>query len=317
MARFLTVTPNPAVDVTYTVPRQVIGETLRVSDVQRRPGGKGLNVARVLRTLGRDVFTLQPLGGDTGRWIADALREAGLPVIPCPVSAPSRTTVVVVDGLVHPTLYAEPGPVLSRAEWSALTDAVRAAVEPGDWVIVAGSFPPGCTADDLAGLVRAAHEGGARVAVDTSGPLLRAATDAGADVVKANEAEILEATGIADIDAALDALACGGATVMMSRGARGAILREPSGAGLQQPAIAGVEGNPTGAGDAATAGLVVALAEGHDAATALTWAALCGAAAVLSPVAGEIDPDAITALAARAGLPAASVLPLLSERNSS
>lgn len=317
MARLLTVTPNPAIDVTYTVPRQVLGETMRVSDVQRRPGGKGLNVARVIRALGRDAATVQPLGGDTGRWIADALHAAGLPVIPCAVSAPSRTTVAVVDGIAHPTLYAEPGAALSPTEWGAVTDAVAAATRPGDWVIVAGSFPPGSSAAELVRLVDAAQRAGARVAVDTSGPLLVSAADTGADVVKGNEAEIVDATGTADHDTALRRLARRGATVMMSRGSRGALLRGPSGAVLQQPAIAGIAGNPTGAGDAATAGLVLALAEGHDEATAMAWAALCGAAAVLAPVAGEIDPAVIPALARRAGLPDAFPLPLPAERSSS
>jgi len=317
MARLLTVTPNPAIDVTYTVPRQVVGETLRVTDVQRRAGGKGLNVARVIRALGRDAATVQPLGGDTGRWIADELRAAGLPVIPCAVAGVSRTTVAVVDGIAHPTLYAEPGAALTPAEWGAVTDAVAAATRPGDWVIVAGSFPPGSSADDLTRLVRAAQRSGARVAVDTSGPLLVAAAAAGADVVKANEAEIAEATGTPDLDAALSALARRGAIVMASRGSRGALLRETTGKVLQRPAVEGIAGNPTGAGDAATAGLVMALAEGHDGATALAWAALCGAAAVLAPVAGEIDAAVIPALAARAGLPDAFPLPLPSERSTS
>lgn len=317
MPRLLTVTPNPAIDVTYTVPRQAVGETLRVTDVQRRAGGKGLNVARVIRALGRDAATVQPLGGDTGRWIADELLAAGLPVIPCAVSGRSRTTVAVVDGIAHPTLYAEPGAALTRAEWSDVTDTVAAACRPGDWAIVAGSFPPGSSADDLTRLVHAAHRSGARVAVDTSGPLLVAAADAGADLVKANEAEIAEATGTSRIEAGMDALARGGATVMMSRGAQGALLREPSGAVLRRSAVEGIAGNPTGAGDAATAGLVMALAEGHDGTTALAWAALCGAAAVLAPVAGEIDPALIPALAERAGLPHDLLLPLPPERSTS
>jgi 1-phosphofructokinase family hexose kinase len=317
MARLLTVTPNPAIDVTYTVPRQVLGETVRVSDVQRRPGGKGLNVARIIRALGREVRTLQPLGGDAGRWIADALEAAGLPVIPCSVSAPSRTTVAIVDGISHPTLYAEPGAGLSRAEWDALTSALRTAAGPGDWVVIAGSFPPGASAEDLAGLIRAVHARGARVAVDTSGPLLLVAAEAGADIVKANESEILEATGAADRDAALGALGRRGATVIMSLGSRGMLLREPTGEVHHRAAVPGVEGNPTGAGDAATAGFLLARAEGHDAATALVWATLCGAAAVLNPVAGEIDAAVIPGLAERAGLPPASPLPLPSERSTS
>lgn len=301
--RILTVTPNPAVDVTYTVGRQEIGSTVRVSDVQRRPGGKGLNVARVLRSLGRDVATLQPLGGDTGAWIERELTASGMPVIACTITATTRTTVAVVDGVAHPTLFAEAGPALSAAEWSDLAGALTEAVEPGDWVVIAGSFPPGSTPADLQLLVHAARARQARVAVDTSGALLLAAAESGATLVKANESEIAEATGIGDRDAALAALGRGGATVMMSLGADGALLRTPGGRTHRRGAVTGVDGNPTGAGDAATAGLVAALADERDAEVALAWAAVCGAAAVLSPVAGEIDVHALRDLAARAGLP--------------
>ena len=328
--RILAVTPNPAIDVTYTVARQLLGETVRVSDVRRRAGGKGVNVARVLRALGREVVTLQPLGGDAGRWIERELTAAGLPVLPCPISAETRTTVAVVDGILHPTLFAEPGPSLTQAEWAGLAAALSESVGPGDWVVIAGSFPPGSTPAHLDLLVQAAHARRARVVVDTSGPLLAAAAEAGVDVVKANEAEIADAAGLigaaasglpapgdpetapaalGDPEGALTALARRGASVMMSRGARGALLRTPDGGIHRRTAVPHVEGNPTGAGDAATAGLVAALADGHDPDTALAWASICGAAAVLSPVAGEISADSLPGLAARAGCAAPSLLP--------
>lgn len=318
MARILTLTPNPAIDVTYTVPRQVVGATLRVTEVSRIPGGKGINTARVLSALGRDVTTLQPLGGSAGQWIERELRARGIGVQPCPVDGETRTTVAVVDGLSHPTLYAEPGPRLSASDWSNLGTALTRTVTAGDWVVIAGSFPPGSRAADLAALIEAARVRGARVLVDTSGPLLVTAAEAGAEVVKANEQEVREATGTDDVRTAIRQLADRGPTVMVSRGADGALLCEPSGVVHEQPAVPGVTGNPTGAGDAATAGLVAALAEGHGATTALVWAAVCGAAAVLSPVAGEIDPDALDALGERLGAPsAASLVPHTPERSPS
>ncbi|GAA3666161.1 1-phosphofructokinase family hexose kinase [Microbacterium marinilacus] len=309
MARLLIVTPNPAIDVTYAVARQRLGETLRVQDVRRLPGGKGINVARVLRALGGDVATLQPLGGASGDWVADRLARLGVPVLPWTIAGETRTTVAVVDGDAHPTLLAEPGPALSDAEWAEAGDAVARAVRAGDWVVVAGSFPPGTTPERIASLVAAAHARGARIAVDTSGPMLLAAAEAGADVVKANEGEVAEATGHDDRDAALRLLARSGAVVVMSRGARGALLRTPDGAVHEQPAVPGVDGNPTGAGDAATAGLIAALAAGLGPRDALAWAAVCGAAAVLSPVAGEIDVDALPLLSARLSPPPSHPLP--------
>lgn len=299
MSRVVTVTPNPAVDVTYTVAQQILGETLRVRDVRRTPGGKGLNVARVLASLQRDVVALQPLGGDAGRWMADAIAEVGLASVRCEVEGETRTTVAVVDGATHPTLLAEPGPKLTSHEWTRLAAALAETADRGDWVVIAGSFPPGSRAEHLELLVAAAHGSGALVAVDTSGDMLRAAARARADLIKANEAEIIDATGAHDALEGMGRLARSGAIVMMSRGADGAVLRETDGSMIEQPAVAGVTGNPTGAGDAATAGLVAALSEGRTARTALAWAAVCGAAAVLRPGAGEIDPDALPELADR------------------
>lgn len=299
MSRFVTVTPNPAIDVTYTVDRQILGETLRVRDVRRAPGGKGLNVARVLASLERDVVALQPLGGGSGRWMADAIAEIGLASARCDVDGETRTTVTIVDGATHPTLLAEPGPKLSSHEWTRLAAALAETVNRGDWVVIAGSFPPESSAENLKLLIDAAHDSDALVAVDTSGDMLRSAASASADLIKGNEAEVLEATGAADVFEGMDRLAHSGAIVMVSRGADGAVMRETDGTVIEQSAVPGVTGNPTGAGDAATAGLVAALAEGHPARTAITWAAVCGAAAVLRPGAGEIASDALVELAHR------------------
>lgn len=303
MARILTLTPNPAVDVTYAVGRQAIGETVRVTDARRRPGGKGLNVARVLRVLGLDVTSLQPLGGEAGAWMDRALRRDGIAVVPCPITQETRTTVAVVDGLSHPTLFAEPGPRLSEEEWDRLCAAMAGAVSADDWIAVAGSFPPGATASIVDRLVSTAHARGARILVDTSGPLLLAAADAGADIVKANEDEVREAVGEPDLDRALSRLGSAGALAMVSRGERGAMLARAGGSRLSRTAVPGISGNPTGAGDAASAGLVAALAAGRSDDEALAWATVCGAAAVLSPVAGEIDTAALPELGARIGLP--------------
>lgn len=301
MTRFVTVTPNPAIDVTYTVAHQVLGETLRVRDVRRAPGGKGLNVARVLAVLDRDVVTLQPLGGDAGRWMANAIAELGLASARCEIEGETRTTVAVIDGATHPTLLAEPGPGLAPHEWTRLAAALAETANRGDWVVIAGSFPSGSSAEHLELLIEAAHGSGALVAVDTSGDMLRAAVRARADLIKANEVEIAEATGVGDAVEGMGRLAQSGAVVMMSRGADGAVLRETDGTVIEQPAVPGVAGNPTGAGDAATAGLVAALAEGRTARTALAWAAVCGAAAVLRPGAGELDPGDLAELVHRMG----------------
>ncbi|WP_108249081.1 1-phosphofructokinase family hexose kinase [Planctomonas deserti] len=300
MARVVVLTPNPAVDVTYEVAEQRIGETVRVSGVTRRPGGKGLNVVAVLRRLGVPAVALQPLGGATGRWIEESLREAGIDAVVVPAPGDTRTTVAVVDGRTHPTLYAEPGDALPETTWRELADAVARLCEPGGFLIVSGSFPPGTAPERLAAVIGAGRNAGARVIADTSGDALLAAADAGADIVKPNEAEAMEATATGTLDAAAAALLDRGAgTVVVSRGADGLGALEADGSRHRQPAVPGVRGNPTGAGDAATAGLVAALHSGLPLAEGLRWASVVGAAAVLAPVAGSINVADLPPLADR------------------
>ncbi|MBT1582920.1 1-phosphofructokinase family hexose kinase [Curtobacterium flaccumfaciens] len=323
----LVVTPNPAVDVTYRVSEQRIGETQRVLEVQRRPGGKGLNVGRVLAATGVPTRAVLPLGGDGGRWIAHALDDLGLVHTDVAVRGETRTTVTVVDDLAHPTMFGEPGPVLSPDEWDTVTAAVETLLDgdvgrtggadgavgtadapPAAALVVSGSLPRDSDPAVVARWVSAARHRGVLSVVDCSGTALLAAASAGATVCKPNREELLEATGTDDErSGALRLLGLGATVVVVSRGSNG-IAAHTAEHVLEVPAVPGVSGNPTGAGDAATAGLVGVLVEvlvgaglpapdgsvpAPDDATllrALRSAAAHGAAAVLQPVAGAVDP---------------------------
>ncbi|MBT1682132.1 1-phosphofructokinase family hexose kinase [Curtobacterium flaccumfaciens] len=323
----LVVTPNPAVDVTYRVAEQRIGETQRVLEVQRRPGGKGLNVGRVLAATGVPTHAVLPLGGDGGRWIAHALDDLGLAHTDVAVRGETRTTVTVVDDLAHPTMFGEPGPVLSPDEWDAVTTAVEtlldgdvgrtggadgaagtAGAPPAAALVVSGSLPRDTDPTVVARWVTTARRRGVLSVVDCSGTALLAAASAGATVCKPNREELLDATGTDDErSGALRLLGLGATVVVVSRGSDG-IAAHTTEHVLEVPAVPGVSGNPTGAGDAATAGLVSVLVDvlvgaglpspdgsvpAPDDPTllrALRSAAAHGAAAVLQPVAGVVDP---------------------------
>ncbi|PYY64782.1 1-phosphofructokinase [Curtobacterium sp. MCPF17_003] len=309
----LVVTPNPAVDVTYRVAEQRIGETQRVLEVQRRPGGKGLNVGRVLAVTGTPTHAVLPLGGDGGHWIAHALDDLGLVHTDVAVRGETRTTVTVVDDLAHPTMFGEPGPVLSPDEWDTVTAAVETLLDggvgaggadgaadapPAAALVVSGSLPRDTDPTVVARWVTAARRRGVLSVVDCSGTALLAAASAGATVCKPNREELLEATGTDDErSGALRLLGLGATVVVVSRGSDG-IAAHTAEHALEVPAVPGVSGNPTGAGDAATAGLVRVLVGARsvpapDDATllrALRSAAAHGAAAVLQPVAGAVDP---------------------------
>jgi tagatose 6-phosphate kinase len=270
----VTVTPNLALDVTYELPEFRPGHAHRVRAVHARAGGKGVNVARVLRSLGHDVMVVGLAGGPTGDAVRADLDASGLPhdLVPC-AGETRRTVTVVADG--EATLLGEPGPVIAPDEWAAL----EARIPDADVLVVSGSLPPGVDTDAVARL--AARD--IPVIVDTSGePLRRAAPYAWA--VKPNAEELAAVTGTEDPVAGARMLRA--RTVVVSMGAEG--LLAVTGEEVHRvPPPRVVTGNPTGAGDAVVAAL--AAGAGSPWPDLLGDAAALSAAAVLAPLAGSYD----------------------------
>ncbi|MGP5377770.1 1-phosphofructokinase family hexose kinase [Brachybacterium alimentarium] len=287
-------TPNPAVDVTYCVAKQQIGVTQRVLTVLRHPGGKGINVSRILTSHGADTLCVLPLAGETGRWISREAQELGQSVRPVWIDGESRTTTTIVDDLHHPTMYGEPGPDADAAQWRELTAVIEETLEGADALVISGSLPPGVPATMVGTWVSAARRAGVLSLVDVSGKALLAAARAGADICKPNREELQTATGCGDVaDAAAVLLEAGAGCVVVSAGHEGIEAYGLDGLATSVSAVPEVTGNPTGAGDAATAGLLLAWLDGQSLRECLTHAAAFGAAAVLRPVAGEVDDRAL------------------------
>lgn len=299
------VTPNPAVDVTYRVGTVDLHGVNRVTQVIRRPGGKGVNVARLLAARGHNVAVYGFLGGSNGEQLSGLLSELEPAVDQRWTPAgETRLTIAVVD-TEDTTMFNEPGTAVSDADWDALIGDLVSRCAPQDVVTVSGSLPAGSEARHLAQLVTGVKHRGARVIVDTSGPELLAAAGAGADVLKPNHHELADVTGSADIGSGIDALLTAGAgAVVCSMGSRGLVLGAPE-TRLNARLGRSLVGNPTGAGDALVAALAAGLASScgsvvADLARALPSGVGWSAAAVLSPVAGEIDHSVADQLAAEA-----------------
>jgi tagatose 6-phosphate kinase len=277
---------SPAVDITYHVDRVRAGGTNRVRSAARRPGGKAVNVARLLHALGTPVRLLAPVGGHSGAEFAEDLDRLGLAADLVPNTAPTRSTVTVVDDDGAATVFVEPAPLDS---WPAVLDRAQATIPQADVVIISGRVPTGAPTNALGELVRAASGAGRPTIVDTSGPPLIDALRARPTVIKPNADELAELTGDRDAPRAARTLAAEyGTTIVASLGADGvrAVTRE--GEWHARPA-GPLTGNPTGAGDALVAGLGRGLAAGAALADALRDAVGLAAAAVLSPYAGEVD----------------------------
>ncbi|MBO1266407.1 1-phosphofructokinase family hexose kinase [Arthrobacter cavernae] len=300
MKRIVTVTPNPAVDLTYHVPGITPGASHRVPAPMSRAGGKGLNVARVAHQLGHPVLAIATTGGAAGQTLAAELWTSGVPHTLVAVAAETRRSIALVDTAGGETsIFNEEGQPLRPAEWQALADAVVEALNgngapPAGVLVGSGSLPPGAPEDFYPSLVRLAHDAGIPAIVDTSGSGIIAAATAGADILKPNHHELFEATGERSLEAAAWFLiGLGARTVLVSAGAEGMLAFDHAAPGgywsarLPEP----LSGNPTGAGDAGVAAAAAALAEGiTDTREILRRATAWSAAAVLMPAAGEISP---------------------------
>ncbi|MFI5766060.1 1-phosphofructokinase family hexose kinase [Streptomyces sp. NPDC051563] len=289
----LTVTLNTALDVTYRVPRLLAHASHRVTEVTERPGGKGLNVARVLAAIGHEVTATGFAGGPTGALVRQLL--AGSPgvrdaLVPC-AGTTRRTLAVVDEASGDTTQFNEPGPLITAAEWSGFLSRYEALLTGGARAVaLCGSLPPGVPVGAYATLVRAARTAGVPVLLDTSGEALRRGVAARPDVIKPNAAELAELTGSRDpLPATRDARRRGAHAVVTSLGPEGLLAATARGTWRAAPPRT-LAGNPTGAGDSAVAGLLSALTEGLDWPDRLTRAVALSAATVAAPTAGDFDP---------------------------
>lgn len=297
----VTLTPNPAIDMTYQVSALALGEPHAVTRVRERAGGKGVNAAAVLTTLDIETIALCPIGDDDQTVFAADLDRRGIGHALVPVPGRVRRSIAVVEPDGRATVFNEPGTAWpgeamgARLEQYANTATV---------VAVCGSVPPGTEAAVLAA-IRTAGARGARLLLDLRGEVLRESLALNPDLVKPNRAEAAATLGL-DPKAAPPAaelagrlVAQGAQAAVVSDGNRGVALAT---AGLRLRACLPerLSGNATGAGDALTAALAPHVA--HDPIhwpDALRDGVACSAAAVLQPVAGQVDPDDVARLRPR------------------
>lgn len=292
----VTITANPTLDITYHVPELLPGDDHRVQKIYTNPGGKGINVARVLHQLGEQTFATGFLGGNTGETIAALLDKSEISYSFIPSNHSTRQSVTIIDPVHAATLFNEPGKPYSDEQWGKFFSMLRALPTPHVFT-VNGSFPPGTSEDIVRRLYRELLSTGAPVLVDTSGEPLRWAIDEGVHAIKPNTKELLHLCSDSNATHAIERLLKKVELVVASRGSDGMIAQARDGEAVAVPAARFVAGNPTGAGDAVVASLARSIAhEGIDAARRTerlrAWVAdaiALSAAAVAAPVAGEYD----------------------------
>ena len=226
----LTVTLNPAVDKTYQTGELFCGRVNRMRSVTNIPGGKGINVARILNQYGEKVTATGFLGGFPGKWIDSKLKEMGIDSDFIEVDGETRSSMNVVADNGFVTEILEPGPQIAGEKLEEFCAHFSELVKNASMVVLSGSAAPGVPEDIYARLIREAREAGIETILDTSGELLREGIKAAPAVVKPNRKELEYLIGHrlrdkADLKAAAGLLLdCGVKLVVVSLGDKGLLL---------------------------------------------------------------------------------------------
>jgi len=296
----LVVALNPALDVTHDVPGIDWTGVNRPTTVRAQPGGKGLNVARILRAVGAQVQVIGFAGGAIGDKVQSALGNLRVPAAFTRISRETRMTFAVVDTVRgDAALFNEPGPFVGPGEYTEFRGMYEKALAASQAVVLSGSLPPGLPPGTYAELGAMAESAGVPAVLDTHGEALLLGAAARPAIVKPNLAELeallgrsLSTARGADKDAvavaARELRAAGPHAVVVTLGADGLWAATDDGAWQAAPPT-DVRGNPTGAGDAVAAGLAHGLVLGRPWEERLRHAVALGAASVAAPIAGEFS----------------------------
>lgn len=304
-AVILTVTPNPGLDRTYLVEHFAVDRVHRPYEALVMAGGKGVNVSRVVQTLGGQSVATGFLGGHTGQEVREHLAAEAIPDAFIAVPGESRLCVKVLDTTARTqTEINEAGPVITPEALDAFRKHYALLLSGASAVSFCGSLPPGAPADFFKEPISIARQRGVLCALDASGDALRLGLEARPDIIKPNAREASELLGreietVGDAAEAGRELVAGGVKVAaVSLGRCGAVVVDQSGAWFAEPPEVEFR-SAVGSGDAFLAGLLMVLLDGRLPAGALRYATASGAANATSYGPGVVERHTVENLAPR------------------
>ncbi|HER1785548.1 TPA: tagatose-6-phosphate kinase [Streptococcus pyogenes] len=278
----LTVTLNPAIDVSYPLDELKCDTVNRVVDVTKTPGGKGLNVSRVLNDFGETVKATGCVGGESGDFIINHLPDSILSRF-YKISGDTRTCIAILhEG--NQTEILEKGPLLSVDEIDGFTHQFKYLLNDVDVVTMSGSLPAGMPDDYYQKLIKLANLNGKKTVLDCSGNALEAVLkgDSKPTVIKPNLEELSQLLGkemTKDFEALKevlqDELFEGIEWIIVSLGADGVFAKhKDTFYNVDIPKIKIV--SAVGSGDSTVAGIASGLANDEDDRALLTKANVLG-----------------------------------------
>lgn len=297
-----TVTLNPALDKTVEIPGMALDTVNRITEMRTDPGGKGINVSKVIAKLGGESCAAGILGGGSGKMLEKLLEGEPFATRFRFVEGQTRTNLKIIDREGHTnTDINEPGLTVTDADLDALLHELLAELRPGDIVVLAGSLPKGAPQDTYRTWTAACKKAGARVFLDADGALLAEGLKAAPYLIKPNDDELSRLAGkkletLEELTAeGRRLLERGIERVVISLGGRGALyLRKGStiyAEGLKVPV-----GSMVGAGDSVVAALAYAEAQGLSEEEAVRLSTAAGAANVMCSGTQAAEREAVEAL---------------------
>lgn len=291
----ITLTANPSHDRTVALTDELQrGSVQRAASVTSQAGGKGVNISRASVSAGVPTLAVLPAPKDDP-FVLELL-AAGIDCRPVTHEGDLRVNITISEPDGTTTKLNSPGPEMTDDTRAAITETLQLRAGDGDWVVLAGSLPPGAPREWYAELVTALASTGARIAVDTSDAPLQALVErldiAAPHLMKPNGHELasftghdgdaLEADPVAAASAARDLVSRGVEAVLVTLGGRGAVLVTAAGAWHAAPPPTTVV-STVGAGDSSLFGYLLAAIEGRSPADRLALAVAYGSAAAGLP----------------------------------
>jgi 1-phosphofructokinase family hexose kinase len=299
----LIVNPNFATDRTVPLDVLIPGTVARTGQPTVTLGGKGVNVARVVRALGQRALLVGFVPTRSASLLEELAESEGAELVGIPIAGTVRAASILLERAGRVTVLNEPGAIVDDSDWNRLLDEVARLSASEKIVICSGSLPPGSPADAYARIVQAGRRAGVLSIVDAAGAVLTATLAAEPDIVSPNLAEaemLLSGAAVEEVDpSGNDVLerAAQAARGLVSRGARCALVSAGShGAAAcrgrncevyRAPDVTVL--NPIGAGDSLVGGLAQAIAEGSSWAQAVPFALAVASASCEQMLAGAID----------------------------
>ncbi|MGB7589510.1 MAG: 1-phosphofructokinase family hexose kinase [Solirubrobacterales bacterium] len=291
-------TLNAAIDRTVAVPNFRLGHRHRSVESRTVPGGKGINIARALRLLGRPVIATGFAGGPTGNRVLEQLRQEAVLTDFTRIAGETRINLAVVDPTSgEQTEINERGPPVSPEEVERFVKRLVYLAGGASICVLAGSLPPGAAPDLYARLVKDLRERDVTVILDAEGEPMVAGLRAGASVVTPNEREAEELVGQEFADrgdlvhglAELVRLGAGEAVITLPEGCV-AVVGEGADRRFLEVQTRSLEPVSTvGSGDAFLAGYVAARHDGRSPEECLAFGVACGAESTQHFGAGTVD----------------------------